>query len=100
MKPVREITAREENLRFAPSGIPGHLMSKRDGIEPVPVGTIILKAFRVVGYDADVDGSLMARLENIDKDGIGSGWEQNCIGLYPDSTLETTLTELEELFNQ
>lgn len=99
LRPVREITAEEENFRTVPffkaPGIDAHT-SRRDPVEPESVGTIILMAFRVTGYDPDCDGSLMARLEAIDKDGEPGGWEPNCIGLYPHSELvvEGNLSEL------
>lgn len=88
MKRVREITAAEENYRLEPlaSG-PGFraLMSKRDPVEPVPVGTIVAMVFRVTGYDPDCDGSLMARLEGISSDGEPTGWEPTHLGLRPGS---------------
>jgi hypothetical protein len=96
MRPVREITAQEENFRAVPMG-PFDVI-RRDPIEPEPIGTIVLTAFRVVGYDPDCDGSLMARLEHIDKDGEPTGWEQNAVGLYPDTELVVTLDELKALF--
>jgi hypothetical protein len=99
MRPVRKITAEEENFRtvqFAPN----MFTSKRDPIEPEPVGTIILTAFRVVGYDKDCDGSLMARLEHVDKNGEPTGWAPNCIGLYPNTDLVVTADELRNLFDK
>ena len=91
MRPAREITAEEENFRTEPmfddGSYPQMEVIKRDPVEPEPVGTIVLKAFRVIGYDADCDGGLMARLENIDKDGDTTGWEVGQLGLYPDSTI-------------
>lgn len=74
------------------------LSPKRDSIEPEPVGTIILKPFRVVGYDKDCDGSLMARLENIDKDGEETGWNVNAIGLDKNGALVVEAGELRNLF--
>lgn len=59
---------------------------KRDSIEPVPIGTLVAKVFRVVGYDRDCDGSLMARLEQIDMTGETTGWAPDGLGMYPDST--------------
>jgi hypothetical protein len=99
MRPVREITAEEEQARdveFAP----GMFTTKRNSVEPEPVGTIVLTAFRVVGYDKDCDGSLMARLEHIDKNGEPSGWAPNCVGLYPDTELVVTPEELQKLFGK
>jgi len=86
MKRVPKITADQENHRFEPLAVgPGFnaVMSRVDPVEPVPVGTLIAFAFRVVGYDPDCDGSLMARLEHIDFNGEPSGWEPTQLGLYP-----------------
>jgi hypothetical protein len=87
---VPEITAEQENYRLEPlaSG-PGFtaVMGRRDPVEPVPVGTYIVKVFRVTGYDPDCDGSLMARLAGVDRHGKATGWEQTHLGLDPDSTL-------------
>lgn len=99
MHPVREITAAEENFRLEPqSGLPGIHFVRRDPVEPVPVGTLVMMAFRVTGYDRDCDGSLMARLEGIDCRGEASGWEPKNLGLYPDDTLVVTPEELASLF--
>jgi hypothetical protein len=89
MRPVREITSKEENFRLEPmaADMPNFRFVRRDPVEPVPVGTVIAKLFRVTGYARDCDGSLMARIENIDKTGDATGWEATAIGLYPDSTL-------------
>jgi hypothetical protein len=57
----------------------------RGPVEPVPVGTVVLMAFRITGYDRDCDGSAMARLENIDALGEATGWEEAHVGLYPES---------------
>ncbi len=62
---------------------------------PVPVGAIVLVAFRVTGYDRDCDGTLMARLENVDVHGEATEWEENAIGLYPDTAW--TIDNLNEL---
>lgn len=80
IRKIKEITAKEENFRVEQK------MVKRDSIEPVPVGTLIVEMFRIVGYDKDCDSSLMARLESIDTEGKATGWTANGIGLYPDST--------------
>ena len=90
MKRVPEITAEQENYRLEPLAAgPGFnaVMGRRDPVEPVPVGTVIAFAFRVVGYDPDCDGSLMARLEHIDFEGKATGWEQTHLGLYPDDAV-------------
>lgn len=100
MRPVRAITAEEENYRLVElvPGNPRFVTSKRDSIEPEPVGTVILKAFRITGYDPDCDGSLMARLESIDCDGEASGWRPDHISLYPESALVVMPEELKKLF--
>ena len=85
IKKVKEITAEEENFRIEKSDC-GINFIRRDAVEPVPVGTLVVKVFRVVGYDKDCDGSLMARIENVGKDGEGTGWTENCVGVYPEST--------------
>lgn len=109
MRPVREITAEEERFRLEPiegtrTGMirrdPARSgMIRRDPVEPEPVGTIVLMAFRVTGYDKDCDGSLMARLEHIDRDGEASGWEPTHIGLYPFSDLVVTAEEWRGMFD-
>ena len=108
MRPVREITAEEENFRTEPLFRPtdpeyspelniAHVI-RRDPVAPEPVGTIILMAFRVTGYDKDCDGSLMARLENINKDSEASGWTTDSHGLHPDGDLVVTQSELTAMF--
>ncbi len=83
------ITAEQENYRLVPfydsPGVRG-LTPKRDPVEPVPIGTYVVKVFRVTGYDPDCDGSLMARLENVGADGEATGWEVAHLGLYPETT--------------
>jgi hypothetical protein len=98
MRPVKEITAAEENFRTEP--VPGTAFDviKRDPVKPEPEGTIILVPFRITGYDQDCDGSLMARLEAIDKDGEATGYTTNCHGLYPSTDLVVTPEELKALF--
>lgn len=90
LTPVPKITAEQENYRYEPLAIgPGFnaVMGRRDPVEPVPVGTYIVKVFRVTGYDPDCDGSLMARLAHVDRHGQDTGWEPTHLGLYPDSNL-------------
>lgn len=100
MRPIREISAEEENFRTEPMF--GHTdrfqVVRRDPIEPEPVGTIILMAFRITGYDPDCDGSLMARLEHIDKDGEPTGWEPTQLGLYSNTDLVVTADEWRAMF--
>ena len=101
MRPVRKVTAEEENFRLETFNKDAQRqcdMVKRDPVEPEPVGTIVLMAFRVTGYDPDCDGSLMARLEHIRKDGECSGWEPTHIGLLPDYDLVVTPEEWAAMF--
>ena len=100
MKRIREITSKEEDFRTVPWIGSRFETIKRNPVKPVPVGTIILVAFRVTGYDPDCDGGLMARLEQVDKDGEPTGWEQNAMGLYKDTELITSLEELNRLFKE
>lgn len=86
IKLIQEITADEENFRTE-TFAPGMAMVKRDPVEPVPVGTYVAMVFRVTGYDADCDGSLMARVERVDNDGEPTGWTAESLGLYRDSTV-------------
>lgn len=97
MRPVREITSEEENFRVQPIG-GGFQGVRRDPIEPEPVGTIVLMAFRITGYDRDCDGSLMARFDHIYRDGNTSGWSPKHLGLYPDSDLVVTQEEWAAMF--
>lgn len=78
--------------------VPGFLAPRRDPIEPEPIGTIIVRAFRITGYDRDCDGSLMARLDAVDEDGRETGWCPERISLHPDSSLVITPEELKSLF--
>jgi hypothetical protein len=79
------VTAEAENLRLVSIGFRA-ITIKRDPVEPVPAGTLIARVFRVTGYDPDCDGSLMARLEAVDAEGTPTGWEEDRLGLHPDST--------------
>ena len=100
MRPVREITSKEENFRLEDMGIPGMKMIKKDPVEPEPIGTFILMAFRVVGYDQDCDGSLMAQLEQVEiaHPEETTGWTPNQLGLYPETDLVVTEEELKALY--
>ena len=84
---IPEITTEIENWRDVPmfdnGDFPHIRTSRRDPVEPVPVGTYVAMVFRVTGYDSDCDGSLMARFAHVGADGEETGWEPNCIGLYP-----------------
>lgn len=78
-----DISSRE-NFRLEPLGA-GLARPRRDPVEPVPVGTIVVRMFRIVEYRQDCDGSLMACLEEIDSDGNITGWTVNNIGIHPSS---------------
>jgi len=97
MRPVRDISDLE-NFRTEPFLGSSLQVIKRDPIEPEPIGTIVLCAFRITSYDQDCDGSLMARLERIDAEGEATGREINSVGLYPDCALVVTTEELQVLF--
>lgn len=106
MRPARYISAEEENFRTEPM-FPGDdefariEVLKRDPVEPEPVGSIVLKAFRIVEYDQDCDGSLMARLENVDAQGQSTGWAPDCLGIDQRTTLVLeNEQELRSLFRQ
>jgi len=97
MRRVREITSKEENFRveMVPGTGVGHI--RRDSVKPEPEGTIILIPFRITGYDRDCDGGMMARLEALSLDGDTTGWKEDCIGLYHDIALVTSLEEIQGL---
>jgi len=97
MRPVREITSEEENFRLERLG--SFRVIRRDPVESEPVGTIVLMAFRITGYDKDCNGSLMARLEQIDKEGETTGWEPKHIGLYPNVGHVVTSEEWRSMFH-
>ena len=98
MRPVREITSEEENFREEQLPGTNAFMCKRDPVEPEPVGTIVLMAFRITGYDPDCVGSLMARLEQFGFDLHPTGWEPHHLGLYPSSQIVVTEEELAKLY--
>lgn len=100
MRPVRKISAKEENIRLEPIAGTHAALIKRDPIEPEPVGTIVLMAFRITGYDRDCDGSLMARIEQVDKDCECTGWDTTHIGIRPSTCLKVNETELKSLFTR
>lgn len=90
LRPVPEITAEQENFRtevLYEDASHRMLTSRRDPVEPVPVGTYVVMVFRVTGYDPDCDGSLMGRFEAVDRHGNRTGWEPTHLGLYPDTDL-------------
>lgn len=85
ISPLPEITPEQENWRL--EKVPGMnaVRSRRDPVQRVQVGTYVAAVFRVTGYDPDCDGSLMARMEAVNADGEPTGWEVDCIGLYPET---------------
>jgi hypothetical protein len=89
MRPVRRITDAECNARAVPliEGNDRFITFKRDPVEAEPVGTFVVMVFRITGYDPDCDGSLMARLEHVNKAGEPTGWEPSHLGLYEDTDL-------------
>lgn len=99
MRPVRKITAEEENYRTVEFA-PGMFTSKKDPVEPEPVGTIILCAFRITGYRPDCDGSLMAEIEQINSEGGTTGWTENSIGLYPNTDIVVSAEEWAAMFHK
>lgn len=96
MRPVKEISSKQENFRI--ESIEGFSVIKRDFVVPESIGTIVLIPFRVTRYGVDCDGSALARLAHINNKGEETGWTQNCIGLYPTSALVVSEQELNELF--
>lgn len=104
MRPIRKITAEEENFRmvpFLPEQPDRFVTPKRDPVEPEPVGTILLLPFRITGYDQDCDGSLMGRLENLylHKDRLdSSGWDVRRISVS--DGLVVTESELIEMLDE
>lgn len=113
MRLIREITSEEENFRTVPNG--PFVTFKRDPVQPEPIGTIVLIPHRIVGYDPDCDGSLMARLElvshgeefdPVDDEILNAPKEvaaryagvSTNHGLYPDSGFVVTPDELKEMF--
>ncbi len=86
LRPVRRITAEEENFRQVPVTDMVSFI-RRDPVEPEPVGTYVVAVFKITGYDPDCDGSLMARIAQVDKDGNETGWTETHLGLYPECDL-------------
>ena len=98
MRPVREITEKEEGARVEPFVGNNMVTIKRNFVKREPEGTIILLAFKVTGYDKDCDGSAMVRAEQIDSKGETTGWDIDHIGLYSHTALVVSSEELESLF--
>lgn len=92
MKPLPEP---DDGFRLEP-WLPGAVVVKRDFVGPIPVGSYIACVFKVTGYDQDCDGSAMARLEQVNRAGEGTGVTQDCVGLY--ANCDVVLDSPEELF--
>lgn len=104
-----------ENFRLA--NVNGFNVIRRDPVETEPVGTLILVPMRVMGYDRDCDGSLMARLEMLDVEDLDKEMDPDLLacetardferyggctahhGLYPTSGIVATADEIRDLFN-
>lgn len=89
IRPVHAIDPKQENPRMVPimKGDMQFFTLKVDPVEPEPVGQYVVCVFEIIGYDQDYDGSLMARLMSVDKDGKRTGAEMNNVGIYPEDTL-------------
>lgn len=84
---IHAVPEPEDNFRLVPFDVPGRdniFTTRRDFVEPVPIGTFVAMVFRVTGYDRDCDGSAMARLEQVDRHGEDSGWTPTHLGLRAD----------------
>lgn len=82
---ARRIEEEYDNFRVVYKG--GIRVVRRDFVPPVPVGSYVVKVFRVTGYDPDCDGSAMARLEAVNFEGEPTGSIMGYLGLYPDTAL-------------
>lgn len=112
MRKVREITAEEERFRLEDAGDNMRVV-RRDPVQPEPIGTLLLVPVRIVGYDPDCDGSLMARYEFIGLDDVREDPDPEILalplkdcrsygistnhGLYPTSGFVLTPDEVERL---
>lgn len=114
MRRIRKVTAEEEKFRMVPVG-GDFAVIRRDPVEPEPIGTIILVPMRVVGYDPDCDGSLMARFEMLSLDELERGMDPEVTasmwpgdfqkyagysafhGLYPTTGIVATPAEIRAL---
>jgi len=86
IKPIREISDDEEGFRTERKG--AFEVIRRKPVQPVPVGSFVMLVFRVEGYDPDCDGSLMARLARVDREGRDTGWEPFAIGLDHETAVQ------------
>ena len=90
LRPVREITAEEENFRvelFYEDSQRTMSTTRRDPVEPEPIGSYVVMAFRIDEYHPDCDGSLMMAGSHVDRHGEETGWTVSHLGLRPDSDL-------------
>jgi hypothetical protein len=113
MRLVHEVTADEERFRLEDTG--GIHVIRRDAVQPEPVGTIMLVPVRIVGYDPDCDGSLMARFEFLALDELETEPDPEILeceyrdarayglstnhGLYPTTGIVVTPEEVDRLVN-
>ena len=89
IRPVHAIDPKKENPRQVPvmKGDMQFFTLEVDPVEPEPIGQYVVCVFQITGYDQDCDGSALARLMAVDKDGKHTGAELTDVGLYPDDTL-------------
>jgi hypothetical protein len=99
MRPVRQITDEEEGFRLEPHSELAVNVIRKNPVEPEPIGTIILRAYRIVGYTPDCDGSLIARVVPVDRDGKPLDAEAVRTVIYPDRALVVTEEELRSFFH-
>lgn len=80
---VRRLPEVDDGFRLEPTG--PFLIVRRNFVPPVPVGSLVVRTFRVTGWGRDCDGSALATVEAVDRYGQASGWTQACVGLDSDS---------------
>jgi hypothetical protein len=118
MRRIRKISAEEENFRTEALTLwraPSINVIRRDPVQPEPIGTTLLIPMRVIGYDRDCDGSLMARLEAVPLDELDGRPDSDMLaadiesvhhfgvavithmGLYPNSGIVATPDEIRAL---
>lgn len=61
--------------------------ARHEYVEPLPIGTYVIRVFRIVEFVQDADGSAMVNLESVDRHGDHTGWYPGNMGVYEDSTL-------------
>lgn len=82
---VRPLPEPDDGARLEPIAGMNAVTIRRDPVKVVPEGSYVAMVFRVTGYDPDCDGSLMARLQPVNRFGEAIGNERDCQGLYPDT---------------